>query len=194
VVGVNLVGRSSCAPADKGESVDKVKVGQYKQRPLVSGIDRERNAMNPHRKTYSAKQEEVDAQRAWWVVDATDIPLGRLATAVATKIRGKDKPIFTPHADTGDFVIVVNAGKVKLTGNKRNNKFHYSHSGFPGGLKQISYGDLLEKKPTFPVEKAVKGMLPKNRLGRALIKKLKVYVGPDHPHTAQRPQPMKVVL
>jgi len=148
--------------------------------------------MNPHRKTYSAKPAEVNEQRAWWVVDATDVPLGRLATAIATKIRGKEKPIFTPHADTGDFVVVVNADKVKLTGRKAEQKMYYSHSGFPGGLKKINYADLAKKKPALPVEKAVKGMLPKNRLGRQLIKKLKVYAGPDHPHTAQQPQPMKV--
>jgi large subunit ribosomal protein L13 len=148
--------------------------------------------MNPHRKTYSAKPAEVEAQRAWWVVDATDQPLGRLASIVAQKLRGKDKPIFTPHVDTGDFVIVVNAEKIKLTGNKLQGKFYYRHSGYSGGLTKINYADLLQKEPTFPVQKAVKGMLPKNRLGRKLIKKLKVYAGPDHPHTAQAPQPMKV--
>lgn len=153
---------------------------------------RERDAMNPHRKTYSAKPAEASEQHAWWVVDATDVPLGRLATAIATKIRGKDKPIFTPHVDTGDFVVVVNADKVKLTGRKLEQKTYYTHSGFPGGLKKINYADLMKKKPTFAVEKAVKGMLPKNRLGRQLVKKLKVYAGPDHPHTAQQPQPMKV--
>jgi len=148
--------------------------------------------MNPHRKTYSAKPAEVSAQRAWWVVDATDKPLGRLASIVAQKLRGKDKPIFTPHADTGDFVVVVNADKIKLTGNKLTQKFYYRHSGYSGGLNKTSYADLLRTKPTFPVEKAVKGMLPKNRLGRKLIKKLKVYAGPDHPHTAQTPQLLEI--
>ncbi|MEZ4439596.1 MAG: 50S ribosomal protein L13 [Polyangiaceae bacterium] len=128
----------------------------------------------------------------WWVVDATDQPLGRLATLVATKLRGKDKATFTPHVDTGDFVVVVNADKIKLTGNKLDQKRYYTHSGYPGGLKSISYRDLLNSKPTFPVEKAVKGMLPKNALGRKLIKKLKVYAGPDHPHTAQQPKPLTV--
>ena len=148
--------------------------------------------MNPSKKTYSAKPAEVEGQRAWWVVDASDVPLGRLATAVAVKLRGKDKPIFTPHVDTGDFVIVVNANKVKLTGNKATQKYHATHSGFPGGLKKIRYDKLLVDKADFAVEKAVKGMLPKSSLGRQLLKKLKVYTGPDHPHVAQNPQLMKV--
>jgi large subunit ribosomal protein L13 len=146
--------------------------------------------MNPHRKTYAAKPAEVESQRAWWVVDATGVPLGRLASVVATKLRGKDKPIFTPHVDTGDFVVVVNAEKIKLTGNKARDKKYYRHSGFPGGIREISFERLLEKKPAMPIEKAVWGMLPKNILGRKLIKKLKVYAGPDHPHTAQQPQPL----
>ncbi len=149
--------------------------------------------MNVHRRTYVAKPAETDAQRAWWVVDATNLPLGRLASIIASKLRGKDKPIFTPHVDTGDFVVVVNAGKVKLTGHKLKQKKYYYHSGFPGGLKEITYENLLEKKPEFPIRKAVRGMLPKNRLGRKLIKKLKVYAGPDHPHTAQSPQPLQLV-
>ncbi len=148
--------------------------------------------MNPHRKTYSAKPAETDAQRGWWVVDATDKPLGRLASLVAQKLRGKDKPIFTPHVDTGDFVIVVNADKIKLTGQKLAQKHYYHHSGYLGGMKKIAYGDLLKKDPTFPVEKAVRGMLPKNVLGRKLIKKLKVYAGPDHPHTAQAPKALEI--
>jgi large subunit ribosomal protein L13 len=145
--------------------------------------------MNENRKTYSAKPAEVQAQRAWWVVDAADQPLGRLATAIAVKLRGKDKPIFTPHVDTGDFVVVVNAEKVKLTGNKLTDKKYYRHSGYPGGIREWNYGRLLNEKPALPIRKAVWGMLPKNTLGRKLIKKLKVYAGPDHPHTAQMPQP-----
>jgi len=148
--------------------------------------------MNPNRRTYVAKPAETDGQRAWWVVDATDLPLGRLASVVASKLRGKDKAIFTPHVDTGDFVVVVNAGKVKLTGQKLKQKKYYYHSGYPGGLKEISYENLLERKPEFPIRKAVRGMLPKNRLGRKLLKKLKVYAGPDHPHTAQQPQPLQL--
>ncbi|MFP6687550.1 MAG: 50S ribosomal protein L13 [Polyangiaceae bacterium] len=144
--------------------------------------------MNSHRKTFSAKPAEAATQRAWWVVDASEQPLGRLASVVASKLRGKDKPIFTPHVDTGDFVVIVNAGKVKLTGNKRQQKKYYTHSGFPGGLHVKSYDVLLDENPEFAVTKAVKGMLPKNRLSRQLIKKLKVYAGPDHPHTAQGPQ------
>ncbi|MBW2458333.1 MAG: 50S ribosomal protein L13 [Deltaproteobacteria bacterium] len=146
--------------------------------------------MNSNRRTYVAKPLETDSQRAWWFVDATDVPLGRLASVIASKLRGKDKPIFTPHVDTGDFVVVVNAGKVKLTGNKLKQKKYYYHSGWPGGLKEVSYENLLANKPEFPIHKAVRGMLPKNRLGRRLIKKLKVYAGPDHPHTAQAPQPL----
>ncbi len=148
--------------------------------------------MNSNRRTYVAKPVETDSQRAWWFVDATDLPLGRLASVIASKLRGKDKPIFTPHVDTGDFVVVVNAGKVKLTGDKLKQKKYYYHSGYPGGLKEVSYETLLENKPEFPIRKAVRGMLPKNRLGRKLIKKLKVYAGPDHPHTAQQPQPLSL--
>lgn len=146
--------------------------------------------MNPHRRTFVAKPAEAYQQRAWWVIDASDRPLGRLATAVATKLRGKDKPIFTPHVDTGDFVVVVNAGKVKLTGAKLEQKKYFHHSGYPGGLRELSYRELIARKPEFTIMKAVQGMLPKNRLGRKLLKKLKVYAGPDHPHTAQQPQPL----
>lgn len=148
--------------------------------------------MNPHRKTFSAKPAEAQAQRGWWVVDATNVPLGRLASVVATKLRGKDKPVFTPHVDTGDFVVVVNADKIKLTGNKLTQKHYYSHSGHMGGLRAIRYDDLLKQKPAFPIEKAVRGMLPKNTLGRQILKKLKVYAGPDHPHAAQGPKPLEI--
>ena len=135
-------------------------------------------------RTYSPKPG--DAQRQWHVIDATDVVLGRLATQVATLLRGKHKPIYAPHVDTGDFVIVVNAAKVALTGNKRETKLAYRHSGYPGGLSSIPYGELLAKDPRQAIEKAVWGMLPKNRLGRQMIKKLKVYAGPDHPHQAQK--------
>ena len=148
--------------------------------------------MNRHKRTFSAKEADALAQRAWWVVDATDQPLGRLASTIANKLRGKDKPIFTPHVDTGDFVVVVNAAKVKLTGNKAGAKTYYSHSGYPGGLRQTTYAEMMATRPDVPISKAVRGMLPKNILGRRLLKKLKVYAGPDHPHTAQVPQPMKV--
>lgn len=148
--------------------------------------------MNENRRTFSAKPHEVEAQRAWWVIDASDLPLGRLASVVAAKLRGKDKPIFTPHVDTGDFVVVVNAAKVKLTGNKARDKKYYRHSGYPGGIREINYERVMQKKPEFPITRAVWGMLPKNPLGRKLIKKLKVYPGPDHPHTAQQPQPLKI--
>ncbi|MBN4050228.1 50S ribosomal protein L13 [Desulfobulbus sp. AH-315-M07] len=150
--------------------------------------------MNPHRKTFSAKPAEAKEQQTWWVVDAEGKPLGRLASEIAKTLRGKNKPIFTPHVDTGDFVVVVNAAKVKVTGNKAADKKYYSHSGFSGGLKMITFDQLIEKKPEMPVQKAVRGMLPKNRLGRALLKKLKVYAGPDHPHTAQRPEPLSLSI
>ncbi len=140
--------------------------------------------------TYSPKPGEVT--RNWHVIDADDVVLGRLAVTAATLLRGKHKAQFAPHIDTGDFVVVVNASKVALTGNKRTDKLAYRHSGRPGGLKSISYGDLLASDPRKAVEKAVWGMLPKNKLSRQLIKKLKVYAGPEHPHTAQKPQPYQI--
>ena len=145
-------------------------------------------------RTFVATKVTAEANRAWWVVDATDKPLGRLASEIASVLRGKHKPTFTTHEDTGDFVIVVNADKVRLTGNKLDGKFYYSHSGIPGGFAAESYRHLLARKPTFPIEKAVKGMLPKNVLGREMITKLKVYATPDHPHAAQKPQPLTVKL
>jgi large subunit ribosomal protein L13 len=141
-------------------------------------------------RTYSPKPGDI--QRAWHVIDAEDVVLGRLATQVATLLRGKHKPTYAPHVDTGDFVIIVNAGKVVLTGNKREQSFAYRHSGYPGGLKKRSFGELLETRPERLLEKVVKGMLPKNKLGRAQGKKLKVYAGPDHPHAAQQPKPYQV--
>ena len=146
--------------------------------------------MNPQAKSFSAKPAEAKAARTWWVIDAEGKPLGRLASLVATVLRGKNKPTFTPHVDTGDFVIVVNAAKVKLTGRKLEQKLYVRHSGEPGGFREEPYGKLLARKPELPVTKAVKGMLPKNILGRELLTKLKVYAGPDHPHAAQKPQPL----
>jgi large subunit ribosomal protein L13 len=148
--------------------------------------------MNPHRKTFVAKPAEAHDKRGWWVVDAAGLTLGRIATAVAIKLRGKDKPTFTPHVDTGDFVIIVNADKVKVTGNKAKLKTYYRHSGFSGGLRMTPFEKMIADKPDYPMTHAVRGMLPKNRLGRQLLKKLKVYAGPDHPHTAQAPQPLKI--
>jgi large subunit ribosomal protein L13 len=141
-------------------------------------------------RTYSPKP--ADVQRQWHVIDATDVVLGRLATQAATLLRGKHKPIFAPHVDTGDFVIVVNAAKVALTGNKRDQKIAYRHSGYPGGLRRTPYSELLEKRPERAIERAVKGMLPHNTLGRQMLSKLKVYAGPDHPHQAQRPVPFEI--
>ena len=137
-------------------------------------------------RTYSPKP--ADVERQWHVIDATDVVLGRLAVQTATLLRGKHKPMFAPHVDTGDFVVVVNAGKVELGGDKRATKLAYRHSGYPGGLRSITIGELIEKDPRQAVEKAVWGMLPKNKLGRQMLKKLKVYAGPEHPHAAQQPQ------
>jgi large subunit ribosomal protein L13 len=130
-----------------------------------------------------------DIERRWHVIDASDVVLGRLATQSAVLLRGKHKPIFANHVDTGDFVIIVNADKVALTGQKLEQKKAYRHSGYPGGLKAVGYAELLEKNPVRAVEKAIRGMLPKNSLGRAQLKKLKVYTGPEHPHAAQQPKP-----
>jgi large subunit ribosomal protein L13 len=146
--------------------------------------------MNPVPKSFSAKPAQALADRKWWVIDAEGKPLGRLASQIATILRGKNKPTYTPHVDTGDFVIVVNAKKVMLTGRKLEQKQYVRHSGEPGGFRTESYGHLLERKPELPITKAVKGMLPKNILGRELLTKLKVYPGPDHPHAAQKPQPI----
>jgi large subunit ribosomal protein L13 len=140
--------------------------------------------------TYSPKPGDVT--RAWHVIDAEDVVLGRLATEVATLLRGKHKPTYAPHVDTGDFVIIVNAEKVALTGQKREQKFAYRHSGYPGGLRKRSFGELLDTRPERLLEKVIKGMLPKNKLGRAQAKKLKVYAGPEHPHAAQQPQPHEI--
>jgi len=137
-------------------------------------------------KTEVAKAENV--KHDWYVVDAQDLVLGRLATQIANVLRGKNKAIFTPSVDTGDFVIVVNAEKIALTGRKLDGKIYYHHTGFPGGLKEITAGKLLEKKPEDLIRKAVKGMLPKNKLARHMLKKLKVYAGADHPHDAQQPK------
>ncbi|MFF3664128.1 50S ribosomal protein L13 [Microtetraspora malaysiensis] len=141
-------------------------------------------------RTFSPKPNDVERQ--WYVIDATDVVLGRLASHVATLLRGKHKPIFAPHVDTGDFVIVINADKVALTGNKLEQKKAYRHSGYPGGLRSVTYGELMEKRPDRAVEKAVKGMLPKNALGRRMAKKLKVYAGSEHPHQAQQPVPFQI--
>jgi large subunit ribosomal protein L13 len=146
------------------------------------------------KRSFVATKASAAANRAWWVVDATDKPLGRLASEVARVLRGKHKPTFTTHEDAGDFVIVVNAAKIKLTGNKLDKKFYYRHSGIPGGFRAESYRHLLDREPTFPIEKAVKGMLPKNVLGRQMITKLHVYATPDHPHAAQKPLPLTVKI
>lgn len=141
-------------------------------------------------RTFSPKPSDV--QRQWHLIDATDVVLGRLAAQTATLLRGKHKPIYAPHVDTGDFVIIVNAEKVALTGSKREDKVEYRHSGFPGGIRATTYDVLLAKNPRRVVEKAVKGMLPHNSLGRQMLSKLKVYAGPEHPHQAQKPVPYTI--
>jgi large subunit ribosomal protein L13 len=141
-------------------------------------------------RTFSPKA--ADIQRQWLVIDATDVVLGRLASHSAALLRGKHKPIFAPHVDTGDFVIIINAAKVALTGNKLRDKKAYRHSGYPGGLREIGYAEFMAKNPEKAVEKAVRGMLPKNTLGRHQLSKLKVYAGPEHPHQAQMPVPFEI--
>ena len=141
-------------------------------------------------RTYTPKPGDVE--RTWYVIDATDVVLGRLATHVATLLRGKHKPTFAPHVDNGDFVIVVNAAKIALTGGKADTKLAYRHSGYPGGLKAIPYSDLLAKHPERVIEKAVRGMIPRTTLGRQQLGKLKVYAGPEHPHAAQQPKPYEL--
>ncbi|PID86077.1 MAG: 50S ribosomal protein L13 [Chloroflexi bacterium] len=141
-------------------------------------------------KTYVAKPAEVE--RSWYIIDAEGQTLGRLASQIAAVLRGKHKPTFTPHVDCGDYVVVINAEKIHVTGQRLEKKKYYRHSGYPGGLKEITLADQLERFPTRPVELAVKGMLPKNKLGRKMFKKLKVYAGPEHPHAAQQPVPMEL--
>ncbi len=141
-------------------------------------------------KTFSAKPESV--QRNWYVVDAEKKVLGRLAAEVARRLRGKHKPEYTPHVDTGDYIIVVNAEKIAVTGNKYNDKMYYHHTGYPGGIKGVSFRNMIEKHPTRVIEKAVKGMLPRNKLGRSMLSKLKVYTGTEHAHQAQQPKVLEI--
>ena len=141
-------------------------------------------------KTFSAKPETV--KRDWYVVDAEGKTLGRLATEVASRLRGKHKPEYTPHVDTGDYIVVVNAEKIAVTGNKASDKMYYRHTGYPGGMRSANFNEMIERKPEMVIEKAVKGMLPKNPLGRAMFSKLKVYAGAEHPHAAQQPQELDI--
>jgi len=141
-------------------------------------------------KTYMAKPKEIE--KKWYLIDASGQVLGRLSTKVASILRGKHKAIYTPHLDTGDFVVVINASKVKLTGNKLENKIRYRHTGYPGGIKAESYENIMANKPEMAVYEAVKGMLPRTRLGRAQLKKLKVYAGEEHPHGTQKPEKMEL--
>jgi large subunit ribosomal protein L13 len=141
-------------------------------------------------KTFVAKPETV--KRDWYVVDAEGKTLGRLATEIARRLRGKHKPEYTPHVDTGDYIVIINAEKVAVTGNKAQDKMYYSHTGFPGGIKSISFEKLIAKKPEMVIQKAVKGMLPRGPLGRAMFRKLKVYAGTEHNHTAQQPKQLDI--
>ena len=141
-------------------------------------------------KTFSAKAQDV--QREWYVVDATDRVLGRLASQIALRLRGKHKAIYTPHVDTGDFIVVVNADKIRVTGNKGEDKMYYRHSGYPGGIYETNFNKLRARHPARVLEKAVKGMLPKGPMGYAMIKKMKVYAGAEHPHAAQQPKPLNI--
>jgi large subunit ribosomal protein L13 len=141
-------------------------------------------------RTFTPKVSEI--QRAWYVIDAEGLVLGRLATEVASILRGKHRPYFAPHVDTGDHVIVVNADKIVMTSNKADSKMAYRHSGYPGGLRSTSYTELLDKKPAELFRRSVRGMIPKNTLGRQMLGKLNVYAGPDHPHAAQQPQPLEL--
>lgn len=146
--------------------------------------------MGTSMKTFSAKPETV--KRDWYVVDATDKVLGRLSSEIARRLRGKHKPEYTPHVDTGDYVVVINAEKVRVTGAKTTDKMYYRHSGFPGGIRSRSFEQMRDSHPERIIEKAVKGMLPRNPLGRAMLKKLKVYAGGEHPHSAQQPEPLEL--
>ncbi|MBP1632310.1 MAG: ribosomal protein [Actinobacteria bacterium] len=141
-------------------------------------------------KTFTPRPSDVD--RKWWLVDADGLPLGRLASEVASVLRGKNKPTFAPHADMGDFVVVVNAAKVQITGEKATQKRYFRHSGYPGGLRENTFEEMRAKFPERVVEQAVRGMLPRNRLGRQMYRKLKVYRGPQHPHSAQAPKPLAI--
>lgn len=143
-------------------------------------------------KTYSPKPGDIE--RAWHLVDATDLPLGRLASEVATILRGKHKPTYAPHMDGGDFVVIVNAAQVAVTSDKSQSKIYYRHSGYPGGIKAETFESLRERRPQAIIERAVRGMLPKTKLGRQMIRKLKVYAGPDHPHEAQTPQALELKI
>ena len=141
-------------------------------------------------KTVSARKESVT--REWYLVDATDKTLGRLSTEIANRLRGKHKPEYTPHVDTGDYIVVVNAEKIRVTGNKGSEKVYHHHTGYPGGIKSISFSKLIDKAPERIIEKAVKGMMPKNKLSRSMMMKLKIYAGSEHPHSAQRPTPLEI--
>ena len=141
-------------------------------------------------KTFSAKNNDID--RSWYLVDAQNKTLGRLSTEIATRLRGKHKPIYTPHVDTGDYIVVVNASKIRVTGNKMTDKVYYKHTGFIGNLKSVNLETMLEKYPEKVLTKSVRGMLPKSKLGNAMIKKLRVFAGPEHTHTAQQPEPLEL--
>ena len=184
-------GHGSAAPPAAGAVSPFVVTEPLSERCYTAALaDARSAAFLSDMKTWNAKVGEVD--RRWYVVDAEGQTLGRLATQIAETLRGKRKPQYTPHVDTGDFVVVVNAEKIAVTGKKLDEKLYYRHSGYPGGLRSRTLREQLERRPTDVIRKAVKGMLPRNRLSRAQLTKLKVYAGPEHPHTAQAPEPFKV--
>jgi len=184
-------GHGSAAPPAAGAVSPFVVAEPLSERCYTAALaDARSAAFLSDMKTWNAKVGEVD--RRWYVVDAEGQTLGRLATQIAETLRGKRKPQYTPHVDTGDFVVVVNAEKIAVTGNKLDDKLYHRHSGYPGGLRSRTLREQLERRPTDVIRKAVKGMLPRNRLSRAQLTKLKVYAGPEHPHTAQAPEPFKV--
>lgn len=177
--------------AEPGSEPGRVRQSSQQHQPLpVRGCGTNEPERDTAVRTYSPKP--ADIQREWLVIDATDVVLGRLAVQTANLLRGKHKPTFAPHMDMGDFVIIVNASKVSLSGTKKTTKMAYRHSGYPGGLSATPFGELLEKDARKAIEKAVWGMLPKNKLGRQMLKKLKVYAGPDHPHAAQKATPFEI--
>ena len=183
-------------PDERGEYMGGSRVHDsagllYHRLPPHPGQPACRGGFSRAMKTYQAKATDRP-DREWYVVDADGKTLGRLATQIADALRGKRKPEYTPHCDTGDFVVVINAEKVAVTGNKRNDKIYYRHSGYPGGLRSRTLAEMLDRRPEEVIRKAVSGMLPRNRLARQQIKKLKVYAGPEHPHAAQQPKPMEI--
>jgi large subunit ribosomal protein L13 len=180
------------ARADSGPRLTRITVARCPQQPIMLRRIRYRAATLSGLQMKTFVATPANRERNWVVIDATGQTLGRLATQIADTLRGKRKPEYTPHCDVGDFVIVVNAERISVTGNKREDKKYYRHSGYPGGLRERSLGQMLERRPEEVIRLAVKGMLPRNRLARQQLRKLKVYAGPEHPHVAQKPEPLEI--